>query len=285
MVPLGVMLRGDRWRTEALRALSRHCLLWFGRGSGRLTVAGRRRGWMAPSAHFVPAGVIHCFEAVRGSLGQVVFLSPDLPLALGATPLHTGRLGMAEQGEITALLDRLAAESVTAADATAPAEARLAAQALAGLLSVTIARHARRSASDGGEESAADRLMVRFATLVERDFRDGASVADYARGLGVTPTHLARVCRAVSGRTAHDFVQERVLFEARRLLESSRMPVREVAAQLGFLSAAHFSRVFSAHTGTSPSAFRATALAEADPNRALPWRGRMVPDHPGVVQP
>lgn len=290
MVPLAVLLRGERWRTEAMRALSRHSLYWFARGSGRMIVAGRRLGWTAPSAHLVPAGISHGFEAGRGSLGHVVHLAPDLvPQAIlegAGTGLRTGTLGMAEQGEITTLLDRLSAECAEAGRGGPGApEAEAAARAVAGLLSVAIARHARRRAPEGAGDSAGARLMARFASLLERDFRDGASVADYARALDVTPTHLARVCRALSGRAPHDLIRERVLVEARRLLEGSAMPVREVSAQLGFLSAAHFSRVFAAAQGESPSAFRARMRAEADPDRARPWGGRMVPDHPAVRAP
>jgi AraC family transcriptional regulator, transcriptional activator of pobA len=81
-------------------------------------------------------------------------------------------------------------------------------------------------------------------------------VADYARALGVTPTHLSRCCRETCGRPALALLNDRVLFEARQLLRDTRVPVQDIARSLGFSSAAYFSRAFLAKAGSTPSAFR-----------------------------
>ncbi len=84
----------------------------------------------------------------------------------------------------------------------------------------------------------------------------GRDVADYAAALGVTPTHLTRACRAACGRTAHELLQDRLLFEARCLLSDTTLPVKDIAGRLGFGSAAYFTRAFHYQTGQTPSAFR-----------------------------
>ncbi|MEZ5912190.1 MAG: helix-turn-helix transcriptional regulator [Paracoccaceae bacterium] len=84
-------------------------------------------------------------------------------------------------------------------------------------------------------------------------------VADYASALGVTPTHLTRVCNKTCGRSAHDLLQDRVLFEARRMLAETKLPVKDVSAQLGFASAAYFTRAFQHRTGKTPTQFRRTS--------------------------
>ena len=75
----------------------------------------------------------------------------------------------------------------------------------------------------------------------------------------MTPTHLSRVCRQACGRPASSLLQDRVLFEARRLLAETRMPVNEVSRSLGFTSAAYFTRAFQHRTGKTPTAFRKSA--------------------------
>ena len=81
-------------------------------------------------------------------------------------------------------------------------------------------------------------------------------MSDYARELGVTPTHLSRVCRETCGRPASALLHDRQLFEARRLLAETKIPVQDIAEALGFGSAAYFSRSFQARTGKTPTAFR-----------------------------
>ena len=81
---------------------------------------------------------------------------------------------------------------------------------------------------------------------------------DYAAELGVTPTHLSRVCNSACGRPASAILADRVHYEARRLLSETRTPVKDIARDLGFMSAAYFTRAFQKKTGKTPSGFRKT---------------------------
>ena len=81
-------------------------------------------------------------------------------------------------------------------------------------------------------------------------------MADYAETLDVTPTHLTRAVKSATGKTAADLVTERVLHEARVLLSETQQPARQIAAYLGFGSAAYFTRFIQQHTGLTPSKLR-----------------------------
>jgi AraC-like DNA-binding protein len=111
-------------------------------------------------------------------------------------------------------------------------------------------------AAEAKRPLAAQRLARRYADLLERDFRSGQGVGDYARLLGVTPTHLSRVCNQTCGRSASDLLHDRLIFEARKLLTETRIPINAISAELGFTSPAYFTRAFQHRTGKTPSAFR-----------------------------
>ena len=106
---------------------------------------------------------------------------------------------------------------------------------------------------------AARRLSRRFAQLVESHFPTDQSVSDYASKLGVTPTHLTRVCNQIMGAPASEILARRKLAEAQRLLADTKIPVKDIASALGYHSPAYFTRLFSAKIGLSPGAFRKTA--------------------------
>jgi len=245
---------GGRWRVEAMRSLSEPLLLWFTRGQGRITMGGITRGYGVHNAIFIPAGTMHGFEVGPQVHGTALFFGRNPAVPLPAEALHLRVREAAVQFEINAHLDALAREL----DGGLAASDRAAACHL-GLVSVWIERQAAAAAAGddrGPRPDAARRLAARFATLLEREFRSGLGVADYAAALGVTPTHLTRACKQACARSASALLQDRVLFEARRLLAETRLPVKSISEQLGFTSAAYFTRAFQTRTGLTPTAFR-----------------------------
>lgn len=251
LVPLHSLLKGGRWRVEAMRSYTVDQLIWFTRGQGRLTVSGVTRGYGAHNVVFIPAGTMHAFEIGQQVFGTAVFFDPDHDLPLPGQPCHLRIRDAQDQGEMTVILDNLLRES----EGDRPARKR-AMQHHAGLLSVWLERQLLNHADSLAASSAARRLARRYAELVEQRFHTHDSVSHYAAALDVTPTHLTRVCRESCGRTASDLLADRKIAEARRLLADTRLPVKQIAAGLGFASPAYFTRTFQARTGTAPMAFR-----------------------------
>lgn len=240
-----------RWRVEAMRSISEPLLLWFTKGQGRITVAGSTRGYTAHNAIFVPPGVMHGFEVGPQVFGLAVFFGRGSPVPLPAEAQHLRIREVHAQQELNVTLDAIQREMVS----TSPGADR-AVRHYTGLLGVWLERQVDRAAAEAAPPDAARRLVARYATLLEREFRSGLGVADFARMLGVTPTHLTRCCRLASGRPASALLHDRLIFEARRLLTETDLPVWQIAGSLGFTSAAYFTRAFHNRTGKSPTAFR-----------------------------
>lgn len=257
VVSVARMAQGGRWRTEAMRSYSRPVLIWFTRGQGRLTIAGRNCGYSPHNLVFLPPRTMHGFSTTGPVLGSVVFLPNEPGYDWPVAPLHLRLYEAQLQRELTGMVDAMIRE---ASDVKAHANRALACHA--GLLSVWLARTAATFADSPNPspgtrlDTAAHRLAEAFTSLVERDFRRPEGVQHYASLLGVTPTHLSRVCRKVAGRPALDILTDRRHFEARRLLKDTDVQISEIARQCGFASAAYFTRAFRARSGQSPSEFR-----------------------------
>ena len=264
LVAIPRLAAGGRWRVEAMRSLSEPQLLWFTRGQGRITIAGMTRGYGPNNAIFIPAGTMHGFEVGQHVFGTAVFFGRDTALTLPQKVQHLRIRENSAQVELNLILDSIGREQA----GDKPAHDR-AAQHYLGLLSVWLERQiASHPPEDLPHPESARKLAARYTQLLERDFRSGNGVADYAAALGVTPTHLSRVCRTTTGRSAKAILSDRVLFEARRMLAETRLPVQEVAQTLGFTSAAYFTRAFQHHTGKTPSDFRRSGQDEQGPGPA-----------------
>ena len=253
LVPIPRLAQGGRWRVEAMRSYSGPVLYWFTRGQGRITVAGVTRGYGAHNAVFLPPGTMHGFELGPQVFGTAVFFGRGSDVTLPDEPLHLRVRDAAPQGELSAVLDAIQREL----DSDRPGADRAARHHL-GLLGVWLERQRAATQDDAKRPDAARRLVTRYTEMLEREFASGKGVADYAAALGVTPTHLSRVCNQTCGRSALKLVQDRVLFEARRMLMETDLPVNRIAADLGFTSPAYFTRAFQAQTGKTPTAFRKT---------------------------
>lgn len=251
LVAISRLAAGGRWRVEAMRSLTEPCLLWFTKGQGRITVQGQTRGYTAHNAVFIPPGVMHGFEAGPQVFGTAVFFGRDCDVTLPQTPLHLRIREVHAQQDINMLLDSVQREM----HSDVPAHERATRHYL-GLLGVWLERQAVKAEPDTARPDASHRLVARYTALLERDFRSGSGIADFAAALGVTPTHLTRCCKTACGRPASALLQDRRIFEARRLLTETRIPVNHIAASLGFASAAYFTRAFQHLTGKSPTAFR-----------------------------
>ena len=124
---------------------------------------------------------------------------------------------------------------------------------------------------DGGQAQFIDRpahevtetspdLAATRAWALEH-LREPLDVGTLARHAHVSPRPFARRFRAETGTTPHRWVLHQRVLEARRLLESTDMPIEEVASASGFGSAASLRVHFNSRVGASPTAYRRTFAA------------------------
>jgi AraC family transcriptional activator of pobA len=129
------------------------------------------------------------------------------------------------------------------------------------LLATWFLRRCGGQPAQEGRRALRDTLVQRYRALVELHLRRHQPLGFYAQALKVTPDHLSRSCRAVTGLSALELLHERMVLEARRLLAYTDAGVAEVARELGFGDPAYFSRFFARQCGASPQAYRAALAA------------------------
>lgn len=103
---------------------------------------------------------------------------------------------------------------------------------------------------------AADPLLAAVFEQIEQRFREPVSLRDVAAALGLTPGHLTTVVGRATGRTVQQWLTERRMREARRLLVGTDLTVAEVGRRVGYRDAGYFVRRFRTAHGASPAAWR-----------------------------
>ncbi len=105
-------------------------------------------------------------------------------------------------------------------------------------------------------DTSGDNLIRSFKKAVDKKFRSEHSTSFYANELYVTPDHLNRVFKGRVGKTAKEYLQSRIITEAKRLLYFTSLTNKEIGYELGFNEPANFSAFFKKCTGYSPSNFK-----------------------------
>jgi len=128
--------------------------------------------------------------------------------------------------------------------------------ALRHLLAVLLLRLAHLTVPVGDPAPEADPTYLRFRDAVERHFTATRRVEDYAHMLGYSGRTLARATLAGSGLSAKEFIDRRVVLEAKRLLAHGDETAAQISGHLGFVTPSQFSKYFTQRTGRSPIDFR-----------------------------
>ncbi len=98
-------------------------------------------------------------------------------------------------------------------------------------------------------------LIRAYNYLVEENFRTNMKVADYAKMLHRSPKTLANHFKKMGKKTPLEFIHDRKMIEARRLLSFTDKQISEIAYEIGFEDVHAFSKFFKKKQGVSPSEF------------------------------
>lgn len=99
----------------------------------------------------------------------------------------------------------------------------------------------------------------RVARLIHDEFRRDLTVDDYVDVSELSQGYLARKFKQHYGCTMQQFLIQRRVDVATRLLQSTRMPIKQIAAESGFNQLAYFHRIFRKVTGQTPAQMRSDA--------------------------
>ena len=100
------------------------------------------------------------------------------------------------------------------------------------------------------------KLTVDVANYIQRHMSEPITTERIAKELFLNRSYLSRKFKEETGETLTDFILKEKTEEAKRLLRSSDKPLTAISSYLGFSSASHFSRVFKAYVGSTPSEYR-----------------------------
>jgi AraC family transcriptional activator of pobA len=131
-------------------------------------------------------------------------------------------------------------------------------------LFIVVHRLAKENVAKAGKVNS---LAIRYYRGYQRLIRESpgtATVIQLAGKLSISPVHLNRICKYMSGKSAGQLLQEYVIREAKKYLTYTSYSIAEIAYTLQFSYPNYFARFFKKHTGLGPKDFRTLKKRELD---------------------
>jgi len=100
------------------------------------------------------------------------------------------------------------------------------------------------------------RRLHRARDFMAASFAEKITLEQIARVACLSPNHLLRTFKQLFRQTPHQYLTQRRLLQAERLLSQTDFPVTDICLAVGFESLGSFSTLFRRHAGLSPDNFR-----------------------------
>jgi AraC-like DNA-binding protein len=99
-------------------------------------------------------------------------------------------------------------------------------------------------------------LLAAVFEVIETRYHEPISLKDVAATVGLSPGHLTTTVARKTGRTVQQWITERRMVEARRLLAGTDLTVHALATRTGYRDASYFVRTFKRDHGATPADWR-----------------------------
>ena len=111
--------------------------------------------------------------------------------------------------------------------------------------------------------TVANPSLALVINTIQDSHAERLSIPGLGRMVGMTPLELTREFERVFGESLLDYILGVRLYQATSLLTQTDLPIKCIAASVGFASRSHFSRAFRKRQGEDPTTFRKKQAAGA----------------------
>lgn len=92
--------------------------------------------------------------------------------------------------------------------------------------------------------------------FIEENYHKPLKLTEVASALGYSPAYLTYMVRQKTGRTVKQWILERRMNTARKLLLNTEQSITQIAKKIGYMDTGYFIRQFRQLHGTSPNLWR-----------------------------
>ena len=111
--------------------------------------------------------------------------------------------------------------------------------------------------------------LKKAVIYIENNYREAITLEDIAKAASLSRTSLTQLFKNELEMTPIEYVWHHRIIVAKKLLDFTNLPIKDIASRCGFKTVQHFSRRFEESFGCNPTTFRTEAVAKRIKNLGL----------------
>lgn len=242
--------------------------LFFEKGRGIHTIDGKEYEVKPNSIHFISPNHVHYLKISKETTGYVCMFKKELFFIHNESKNFLEGVGLlsnwnenpliefdsVECGEMISIMELLCIEYADHKNRKY--------EVILMFLKIFLIKASRfHVGNQNNSIGSKERLIDQFLGLLEKKHNVATSISFYAHEIGITPVYLNRLVKEKYGKSVSEFINEKTIVEAKRILQFSSDSVKEISFQLGFEDPSYFSRFFKNHVGITPLSYRKKQLS------------------------
>mgnify|MGYP000824827802 FL=1 len=120
------------------------------------------------------------------------------------------------------------------------------------ILSIYFARHPQQPQ----HKDRKNHVLQNFMVSLYQNHRTEREVTYYAQEQYLTPRYFSAIIKEKSGISALQWIIRMVIADAKQMLRSSDLSIKEIASELNFSTQSFFGKYFKRHVGMGPLEYR-----------------------------
>lgn len=101
-----------------------------------------------------------------------------------------------------------------------------------------------------------EKIIIKTLSYIERHFQVDINLKELAKQVNLTPFHFSRLFKKYTGYSPYEYVINFRINHAKKLLQNTKLSIKEVSIESGFNTDTHFMTTFKKHTDLTPKQFR-----------------------------
>ena len=115
-------------------------------------------------------------------------------------------------------------------------------------------------ADGGGGRIGMENYLIVIDECINSHLSENVNIEFVSKKLHLSYRQTARIIKANYKEPLHRIINQKRLSKAKKLLETTKKPISEIALSVGFSNESYFFRLFCKHYGTTPKKYRSEIL-------------------------
>jgi AraC family transcriptional regulator, transcriptional activator of pobA len=240
-------------------------ILFVEEGQGFHEIDFRSYNIQGPSLHFLSPGQVHLLTFSSSFQGYIIAFSEDFysfynpanqPLSQLNFFQPTLKQPIIQLSDVEKKYFHNILENMAADHLSGETDQVFLGKYLGLMLQKSAVLSQKQSQTTNTSSNAVPELIGRFQEMVEKHFLKKHEVQQYASDLAVSPDYLSKVTKKYLGVPSQEYILDKLLLEAKRLLVFTSLSSKEIAYHINIEDPSYFSRIFKKKTGLTPNEYR-----------------------------